>query len=130
MRALLLGGALLFLLLLLTACIPEQERMASGQVTVRSAAGVVPAAVERTYELRLADDGFFPATFHANPGDTVDLVFLLEAPRFISVPELGIAERVHKETLELSLREPGEYDIICLDCDDPFVAVISVGHEK
>jgi len=53
-------------------------------------------------------------------------VFLLDEPHFVTIEDIGLAEEVQKSTLDLDFPAAGEYDLICLDCEDKPVAVISV----
>lgn len=78
------------------------------------------------HEVRITEDGFFPATFNVGDGDTLSLVFLSDEAHFVVIEELGLAEEVQTTTLDLEFPGPGEYDMICLDCEDKPVAVINV----
>ena len=69
---------------------------------------------------------FFPQTFAANVGDVVKLVFLFEEPHFISIDGLGIAEEVQYDTLEFMPEEAGNYDVICMDCENNPIALVVI----
>ncbi|MBN1274753.1 hypothetical protein JXA12_00465 [Candidatus Woesearchaeota archaeon] len=117
------------LMLLLVACSPEEQRVTGEAVPLTSPSTTVTeqgAAAVRDYEVRLTDDGFFPATFHAEPGETLRLVFLLDEPRFISIDGLGVAEHVQAGVVEAVAKEQGEYSLLCLDCDDAHEALIVI----
>lgn len=126
---------LIALSLLVAGCSTTQEETTSNETPTENVETVETTMVEVAQqeepiiveeEVRLTKAGFFPQTFNVNEGETLRLVFLLDEAQFISIDALGIAEEVQTTTLDLTFATPGEYDMLCVDCEDTPVAVISV----
>lgn len=81
----------------------------------------------REFDVRLSsDDGFFPTTYEANLGDTVKLFFALQVPHFITIEEMGVGSDVQTEVIEFVPMEQGVFEMICMNCNSPAVALIVV----
>jgi plastocyanin len=132
MKAALIIATLLVAVLIMGCQTEEQQDLSTGNVVMsgeRAITTVEQETVEPTvkdYDMRLTEDGFFPSTLTANKGDTVQLHFLLQEPQFVSIEELGIAEEVEKSTLEFVVPQAGEYDLICMTCEDNHAALLIV----
>jgi hypothetical protein len=113
----------------IVGCAPK-ESTPTGEVTLEKETVSTSVTVDQetkitSYEVYLTEDGFFPASYHAKEGDMLRLVFVLDEPHFITIDQLGIAESIQGAVLEFTPQQ-GSYDMICEDCEEPFVAEIIV----
>ena len=115
MAALLLGG-----------CAPEGDQ-ATGQAVQTTAEVPGETAAETvTREIRLEGDRFAPDTVTAEPGQDVELQFMLDEPRHVAVYGLGVTEHVQHDTITLSDVGAGEYPVVCLDCEEGATVMLVV----
>ena len=84
------------------------------------------ATATETQDVRLTDEGFFPAVYRVAAGNPLELSFLFAQPEFITIEDTDVAEYVKASTVTVTFDHPGEYDLTCLSCDDPYVATIVV----
>ncbi len=117
MAALLLGG-----------CAPEGDQ-ATGQAVHASAddrEGGEDDTGTVSHEIRQEGDKFAPETVNAEQGQDVELRFMLDEPRHVTVYGLGVTEHVQHDTILLEDLEEGEYPVVCLDCEEGATVMLMV----
>lgn len=118
MRHAILIAGVLMAALLLGGCASEEGQATGKAVHTTTDAPEEAAAEAVTHEIRLDGDRFAPDTVTAEPGQDVELQFLLDEPRHVSVYGLGVTEHVQHDTITLSNVAEGEYPVVCLDCEE------------
>ncbi len=71
-------------------------------------------------------ENLFPPTFKAKVGDVLRMNFLFDEPRFIAIEDLGFAEYVSHDSVDIKLDKKGSFDVLCLDCKDSRPALLIV----
>lgn len=110
----------IFILLILTACVSQQNKITGKSVSVTGVSVEVTTSPEhpvKEVEIRIDNDEFEPLTIEVNQNDEVKLVFLNKEPIFFSMDGYGINEKITTGVINFIADKKGEFSYYCLDCD-------------